>query len=277
MDSLVRMIYLIDDGNGVSIFPCCMPINSHSCMQHGKCRSPGKLPLIAWGEFQNRIATVEEVKKWDKQFGEVNIALVTGKISDIVVLDIDSDYAKQYVNERGIPECPTVLTGRPGGYHLYFKYPGHEITNFVNKIDGLDFRGDGGYVLYPGSKYHNGIYYRWEYGTEDRPEPPLPIWMYEFFAPKKISDKEPGWIGKSLNSLKPGVRNDTLFKVAAWLRRFGATSEDIYILLRPHAERAKLSLDELEIICNSAGRYTPDYDNVTLDIDDDGNFHWVKG
>ena len=45
-------------------------------------RDKSKLPLIAWGEFKDR--------KYDGNISTVNYAVICGKVSSCVVIDIDS-------------------------------------------------------------------------------------------------------------------------------------------------------------------------------------------
>jgi len=125
---------------------------------------PGqKKPLISWQEFQERRATEEEVKEWFKNTPNANIGIVTGPISNLAVVDIDTEEGKgailDYISDS--IECPTVETPR-GGQHLYFSYPENfDVGNNARLIPGCDFRGRGGYVIAPPSVNSNGKAYRW--------------------------------------------------------------------------------------------------------------------
>jgi len=111
--------------SGKSLFPC------------GK----NKRPLIpSWEEYQKTPPSVAEVENWWTQFPWANIALVTGKISNISVIDCDlgSDYTQ-------FPKTITIKTGS-GGYHLYYQY--HEgLGNKTAILPNVDIRSDGGYVV----------------------------------------------------------------------------------------------------------------------------------
>ena len=53
----------------------------------------------------------------------------------------------------------TVTVRSPHGYHLYFKAPNHRVPNSASRIaKGVDIRGDGGYVVGPGSATPDGEY-----------------------------------------------------------------------------------------------------------------------
>jgi len=102
--------------------------------------------LASWKEFQTRRASQEELQTW---FGPHQIAIVTGAISDLLVIDCDSPEAVDLV-KRLLPEgfqTPTATT--PRGLHFYFKQGAQQVKNAVNILPGVDVRGEGGYVVAP--------------------------------------------------------------------------------------------------------------------------------
>ena len=84
----------------------------------------------------------------------------------IIILDLDvkkgKDGANQYEilrNQFKIPACQFIVRTRSGGFHLYFKKPKKYKTTHVKSLvninvaghiyDGIDVRGDGGFVQGP--------------------------------------------------------------------------------------------------------------------------------
>lgn len=125
---------------------------------------PGdKRPLIKWEEYQKRIATREEILQWWAKHPTANIGIVTGPVSNLAVVDIDTEEGRLAIQEY-IPSdtpCPIVHTPRDGS-HLYFAYPeGLEVRNNAGVVQGCDFRGTGGYVVAPPSRNGNGKAYHW--------------------------------------------------------------------------------------------------------------------
>lgn len=114
--------------------------------------SKDKKPLIKWGKYQTEVPSKNEVLSWVKQFPDMQLGIVTGAISDIVVIDVEEggDY-KQF------PKTTMVKTGG-NGYHLYYKHPETPVKNGVRVIELVDIRGDGGYVMAPGSRSTKGSY-----------------------------------------------------------------------------------------------------------------------
>jgi len=133
-----------------------------------------KLPLIKWKEYQTRHATEDEIENWFKQFPDAQVAIVTGSISNLIVVDADSEDANRFCKANNLISPFSVKTKR--GYHHYFKHPGtgYKKKNATNLfgVNNLDLRGDGGYVLAPPS--HGK---RWEPFIIDWED--MPIWVGE--------------------------------------------------------------------------------------------------
>lgn len=58
-----------------------------------------KKPLIAWEEYQSRRAGEEEIRAWWSKWPDANVGVVTGAVSGLVVIDLDSVEAKDKVKE----------------------------------------------------------------------------------------------------------------------------------------------------------------------------------
>jgi hypothetical protein len=124
------------------------------------CVPSGKVPLLkSWPEVATcKLVTLE---RWFQEYPSCNWACACGAGSGIWVLDVDSDAAgaamMRLFQKHGYigPETLCTVTGRGFGYHLWFRYP--EGANIKNRTgiggwhDGLDVRGDGGYVMVPPS------------------------------------------------------------------------------------------------------------------------------
>lgn len=96
---------------------------------------------------------------------DFNIGIATG--DGLVVIDVDNKDGKQgsaalerwELRHGDLPETFTVGTAS-GGEHLYFRLsPGVYVPNSVGKLgEGLDVRGDGGYVVGPWSGIDGRLY-----------------------------------------------------------------------------------------------------------------------
>jgi hypothetical protein len=99
------------------------------------------------------------------------LAIRTGAPSGLVVVDIDPDHGGR-IDSALMPPTACVATGS-GGWHLYYQHPGTAVLNSQSRLgDGIDVRGDGGYVIAPPSIHpRTRIPYRW---LSDRPVAEMP-------------------------------------------------------------------------------------------------------
>jgi Bifunctional DNA primase/polymerase, N-terminal/Phage integrase family len=159
-----------------------------------------KQAACSWSEFQQRHASLRECELWFGKGTETNVGIITGAISEIIVLDVDGEEGELSLLSLGsLPATPSVRTGK--GRHLYFKHPGFPVRNFIRIKPGLDVRGDGGYVVAPPSVHPDGSVYEWLLHPADQPFAELPKWLSELLigpkgreelsAPKLSKEPEP--------------------------------------------------------------------------------------
>lgn len=154
---------------GLHVFPCHTVSSSGLCTCGKKdCSSPAKHPLARRG-FLDGTTDARIILNWDEIYGagRWNLAVATGAVSGVIVLDIDGETGMQTYRllsgTRSLPETWIVVT--PRGWHVYFKHPGFPVQNSAAKLGaGLDIRGDGGYVIVPPSQGAGGKRYRWARG-----------------------------------------------------------------------------------------------------------------
>lgn len=137
-NQLVRALTYL--GNNYSVMP----------LPYGQ-KSPPRLK--SWKEFQERKPTEAEVKEWFSK-EPCNIAIITGNISGIVVVDTDSPEAELWV-QKNLPETP-LKSKTKTGFHRLYRFPAVDVKNkvHVNTSSGklsLDIRANGGYIVAPGS------------------------------------------------------------------------------------------------------------------------------
>lgn len=144
----------------------------------------GKRPLIHWEEYQRRLPKEPELRDWYTRWPYANVAVVTGALSNLVVLDVDPRHggdkalAKLQQTHGKFPRTVEARSGG-GGRHIYFSHPGGTVSNRVGLVRGVDLRGDGGLVIAPPSVHESGHLYRWRTGRgPDEVEAALlPPWL----------------------------------------------------------------------------------------------------
>lgn len=168
--------------------------------QHGYSIIPvgkDKKPLIDWKKYQSEKATKEQVEEWFKGDTPPGIGIVTGKISNVTVVDVEKGG-----EWRDLPTTMTAKTGG-GGYHLYYKYA-EGVGNSVRIRPLTDIRGDGGYVVAPPSGHSSGGMYEWF--KKEKPQP----FPYQVFGARPTVKTD--W-SELLKGLNEGSRNDSAAKV----------------------------------------------------------------
>ncbi len=178
--------------HGIPIFPLHTPTSGAcDCSRGARCSSPGKHPRTANGVLA---ATTDpaQIRSWWVAHPEANIGIATGARSGLLVCDVDGPLGARSLERRHLPPTAVVETGREGGLHYFFEYPGGHIRNRAGLLERVDLRGNGGYVVAPPSLHASGRRYRWV--------PQL--------TPKTVGfARPPAWLLDLLR--KPGVRQPT--------------------------------------------------------------------
>lgn len=198
---------------------------------------PGqKKPMIKWEQYQTTRANRAQIESWWEKWPNANIGIVTGEISDLFVVDIDTAEGQANLLEYGFDSIvnPTVKTPRDG-QHIYFKYPkGHDITIGSGVIKGTDFRGNRGYVLAPPSVNGNGKPYSWEINLENGFGADLPLLYINKINNYIYRDVTPAEkpLLQSVTFFEEGRRDNDLFHTANCLVKGGMEKEAIFDVLK---------------------------------------------
>jgi len=115
---------------------------------------PAKEPAVYWKYYQSKRAGLLEIKRWHKQFGDTNYAIVCGLISDLAAIDVDDlkQIPKLLEKIPNLFDTCVIKTPRPG-LQFYFSLGGRHIksTNKLFGLTGVELRCEGRYVMCPGS------------------------------------------------------------------------------------------------------------------------------
>lgn len=151
------------------VFPI-YTVRNGKCACGQNCDTPAKHPMVSGGVYAATIR-LPQIKEWWSKWPDANIGIATGQVSGIFVVDVDTRHdgeasLQELVKQYGIVEgTPLVVITGGGGRHILFEHPGLKIPNKVKLADGLDIRGDGGYIVAPPSLHISGQRYRWLEGT----------------------------------------------------------------------------------------------------------------
>lgn len=161
--------------------------------------------------------------RWSEIWPTANVAVRTGAESGIDVVDLDEKpeqgkagvtWLREKIEKHGpMPKAPLARTPS-GGYHLWFATEprlGCRVGGAKSKHPGVDTRGEGGYIVAPGSVRPGGAY-RWERALRGRSLPRMPEWLVQYLLPppppkftaQQISDPE--WVEATIGKLVDAVR-----------------------------------------------------------------------
>lgn len=190
--------------------------------------------MTNWLQYNHTRATKEMVQNWFNNLSGAGIGVVTGKISNIVVLDVES-YCKIPIDEL-LRRYPTQLYSKTGsgGYHLYFQYPTGvpKVGNRVGIFEGADLRADGGFIVLPPTLHPNGNRYEWiSRGVPGA----FPMALLDLRSQPTIQNE--GWITETLRGVSEGGRNDACARLAGYFFKKGLSSDIVETLLLEWNER----------------------------------------
>jgi Bifunctional DNA primase/polymerase, N-terminal/AAA domain/Primase C terminal 1 (PriCT-1) len=206
---------------GWPVFPLHQPFDGRCSCGDTDCESPAKHPRTTHG-LKDGTTDKDTVRAWWTKWPDANIGIVTGAISRLIVIDLDSaeakDKLKEFLPDYDLTAAPRSRTGR--GWQLFFKHPGVTVPNRAGIMPGLDVRGDGGYVVAPPSIHANGKVYKWEVPNGELPK--LPVELFKLISSPDASNengyRERFKTAEALAGVSEGQRDETIFRLACKLR-----------------------------------------------------------
>jgi len=209
-----------------------------------------------------------QITTWFTDNPSWQLAIRTGSVSGLVVLDVDGDTGTQTLGqlERQHGVLPgTVLQGSGSGrsFHMLYAHPGGIVRNSASRLGpGLDVRGDGGYIVAaPSIHPATGRAYflfgdvlaplaPWPKVLSDLLEPPVPV-PAQFRQPQAGSGRGRllGVLTKMIDA-QPGERNAVLHWCSARVGEMHTAGElsdlaAVVSALRDAAHAAGLSATEI--------------------------------
>ena len=134
-----------------------------------------KQSLVKWEPYQRERPSEDLIKEWFGRFKNANIALITGQLSNLLVIDTDTPQAMQEVQDYIPDSIVTPIQTTPhGGKHFFFQHT-EGFSNRARIAPGIDIRTQGGYIVVDPSINGNGNGWHWMDGLSLHDISPAPI------------------------------------------------------------------------------------------------------
>lgn len=226
-----------------------------------------KIPYKGTNGFKDAKSREDELIKLFEGKEGCNLAVATGKVSDIFVLDIDNKDGGQGSATLDTIELqygklpPTVSAQTPtSGRHLYFKRPINiQVPCSTGRIGtGIDVRGEGGYIILPPSEI-DGKKYIWEEGHApfQISIADAPYWLLKIINAKEKVEFVVD-LNNTLKAHEPG-RDYSLFQISCIARNMGLKNyESLFAFIQGvnlHCCRPALPESDIVKICTSSLKY----------------------
>jgi hypothetical protein len=175
-----------------------------------------KAPDLPTGHgLLERRATADELRSFTWE----GLGIVTGGLSNIVVLDVDDKAGgTDTLAERGWGDFVTPYVNTPGGKHFYFNYDERLSKTLIGTLGpGLDLKSNGGYVVSPPSVHPSGDTYEWVVTPEELAIQDAPQWLLdEVSGEARSATRDTGPDNMSLfeEVVAEGNRNETMTHMA---------------------------------------------------------------
>lgn len=208
-------------------------------------RPDEKRPYMTnWLQYTKTKAPKAMVEGWFNNLSGAGVGAVTGRISNMVVLDVEHNCP--YPIEELLKKYPTQMIARSGGggYHLFYQYPTSQskVSNRVRIFEGADLRADGGFIVLPPTVHQSGNKYEW---IKRGPLGAFPVALLDLKAHTPVQGD--GWITEALRGVSEGGRNDTCARLAGYFFKKGMNSDIVEALLIDWNERNEPPLPIREV------------------------------
>lgn len=243
---------------GVPVFPCA-PYGKRPATEHG---------------FHDATKDLDQVQAWWRQSPAANVGVPTGAASGVVVVDVDvhgpvdGRPAFDRAHRAGLVGGWELLVRTPtGGMHAYYPAtPETEQRSWQATRAGIDFRGDGGYIIVPPSvrSIEGGTV---GYGVERVNTGPASTLgaqrLRDFLDPRPTPRSMPAGLYRGVDVSRlaawvaargEGERNRGLFWAACRLAENNVPASDAFDVLTAAAGHAGLGEREIGATVRSAYR-----------------------
>ena len=183
-----------DEGELDSAVPVCVFVDREPCHLSLALMGLSLIPLLTeakvpldgfgWQRYQRIGTTPEQVEQWAKDYPDCNWAILLGRPSDVIAVDVDSAKAFHWCEIQGgflSKDAKPVWYETGRGWQYLFRLPSDLIeVRGVNPHEGIEIRSNGQYSVIPPSIHPSGKQYTWGNPPQSLEAIPLaPQWVLD--------------------------------------------------------------------------------------------------
>ncbi len=221
-----------------------------------------KMPIIkVWQKLPCDPGLVD---RWFAQKPDIDIGLLCGKQNNVFVLDADKEIGMNTAASLKLPD--TVVNVTPKGKQYLFQWDSRLDgipTNLVKPFDslpGIDFRGEGGFIVAPPSQNLGNVQYKWlnDEGILNKPLAAIPEWLVQMFIERaNVGDEVANapeintetWFEQIRDGVGEGEnRHRAMTKLASFYMSRGIPEDDVVLLMSTWNQKCTPPKDEKEFL-----------------------------
>lgn len=215
-----------------------------------------KIAACRWKIYRERLPTEKELRLWFIEKEYKNMAIITGKFSNIIIIDCDDEHtikSWEYIcNKKDDTNSLNTLTvNTRRGKHFYYFYPKEDkvptTDDFISRYISIEIKSDKASCKAPPSHYINSDeQYKFDnkYGIQNFPE-----WLLDDILRKTKIDKHikeltfsdtkffstgEKWLRDAVNKATIGNRNKICVWLSDQLRDDGLTIHDSIFIVNEY-------------------------------------------
>jgi len=171
---------------------------------------PNRIPFkgFEWRQYQSKLITEQEIRDWwGVRYPGAGIALITGKVSGILGLDIDAKHGRSFGEFNILPTL--VSRTQTDGWHVFYRYPDYEVRSDDNLFGkGVGIKAEGGLLVLSPTKGEKGPY-RWDCGVFDKTLlDDMPDFLIKAIKNKQVQNSKVN-LQQIVKGVSEGNRNDS--------------------------------------------------------------------
>lgn len=217
---------------------------------------------VKWGVFRERKQSEEDVRELFTRFRGANVAVILGRPSNVVVIDVDGREIPSFLQK-----IDTWVVATRRGYHFYFRCPIDEpVVETRVLMEKVELKGEGSLVTLPRSYHPKDMKVRYEWVVPPMKNIKKRVYhvladfsvVRDRLAVYYIKKNEKEVLRDLYRGVPEGKRNVSLARIAGSLFHDGLEFDEVVAILLAVNKYNEPPLDRKEVISIAKSIYKRD-------------------